>query len=47
MPICEVEVELKEGPAAAATQFAKALAEKYSLEPEARSKFQRAKSLRG
>ena len=47
MPICEVEVELKEGPAAAVTQFAKALAEKYSLEPEARSKFQRAKSLRG
>ena len=46
MPICEVEVELKEGSVAAVEQFAKALAEKYALQPEAKSKFQRAKALR-
>ena len=46
MPICEVEVELKDGDPAAAVQFAKWLAEKYALQPETRSKFKRAKALR-
>ena len=47
MPICEVEVELKDGDTAAAVQFAALLAEKYALQPEPRSKFKRAKSLIG
>ena len=46
MPICEVEVELKDGDPAAAVQFAKWLAEKYALQPETKSKFKRAKALR-
>ena len=46
MPICEVEVELKDGDPATAVQFAKELAEKYALQPESKSKFQRAKALR-
>ena len=46
LPICEVEVELKEGSEKTAQRFAKQLAEKYGLQPEARSKFQRAKALR-
>ena len=46
MPICEVEVELKDGDTAAAVQFAAFLAEKYALQPETRSKFKRAKMLR-
>ena len=46
LPICEVEVELKDGDPAAAVQFAKELAEKYALQPETRSKFKRAKALR-
>ncbi len=45
MPICEVEVELKEGEPATAVQFAGLLAEKYALQPETRSKFRRAKDL--
>ena len=45
MPICEVEVELKDGETAAAVQFASLLAEKYALQPETRSKFKRAKML--
>ena len=45
LPICEVEVELKEGSAEAVTLFAKLLAQKYQLQPEKKSKFQRAKAL--
>ena len=46
MPICEVEVELKDGEPAAAVQFANWLAEKYALQPETKSKFKRASALR-
>lgn len=46
IPLCEVEVELKEGSAEAAMAFARLLAGKYHLQPEAKSKFQRAKALR-
>ena len=45
LPICEVEVELKDGEPNAAVQFASLLAEKYALQPEHRSKFKRAKAL--
>lgn len=44
-PLCELEVELKEGSKAAAEQFAFALAAIYGLELENRSKFRRALSL--
>lgn len=47
MPICEVEVELKDGETAVAVQFAALLAEKYALQRELGSKFKRAKSLIG
>ena len=46
MPICEVEVELKDGDPIIAVQFAGMLAEEYALQPETKSKFQRAKALR-
>ena len=46
IPLCEVEVELKEGTPGFATGFARQLAEQYHLQPEAKSKFQRAKALR-
>ena len=46
MPICEVEVELKDGDPASAVQFAKWLAEEYALQPEPKSKFKRAMTLR-
>ena len=46
IPLCEVEVELKEGEPQAAAQFAAMLAENHALQPEPRSKFQRAKALR-
>ena len=45
IPLCELEVELKEGIPMAVADFARQLAEKYSLQPESKSKFQRAKSL--
>lgn len=45
MPLCEIEVELKKGTDEAAIAFAAALAEKYSLQPEKKSKFRRAKDL--
>lgn len=45
IPLCEVEVELKEGSPEAAKQLAQLLAQKYSLQPERKSKFQRAKAL--
>ena len=43
----EVEVELKSGSDEAATAFAKALATKYRLIPESRSKYKRALALTG
>ena len=45
MPLCEVEVELKEGPMEAADAFAIDLARAFGLKPERRSKFQRALAL--
>ncbi len=44
-PLCEAEVELKQGSREAAVAYAKALAEKFGLAPESRSKFRRAKAL--
>ena len=43
--LCEVEVELKSGPEAAAEVFAAELAEKFGLVPEDKSKFRRALAL--
>ena len=45
IPLCEVEVELKSGSEAACVAFARALAEKYGLVQENRSKFRRALAL--
>lgn len=45
VPLCEVEVELKEGSEDAALEYAKALAGRYGLVQEKRSKFSRAKAL--
>ncbi len=45
MPLCEVEVELKEGSKEAADRFASDLARAFGLKPEHRSKFQRALAL--
>lgn len=45
MPLCEVEVELKEGSEDAALEYAKTLAGRYGLAQEKRSKFSRAKAL--
>lgn len=44
-PLCEVEVELKSGKREAAEAYAAALAEKYGLAPEPKSKFRRALAL--
>ena len=44
-PLCEVEVELKEGSEEAAAAFAMALAQEYGLRPETRSKIARAMAL--
>ena len=41
IPLCEIEVELKEGSDAAAIAFAAGLAEKYGLKTEHRSKYRR------
>ena len=46
IPLCEMEVELKEGTAGFAVGVAQMLAEKYDLQPETKSKFQRARALR-
>lgn len=46
IPLCEIEVELKEGSAEAATMFAGQLAETYHLQQETKSKFRRANALR-
>lgn len=45
LPLCELEVELKSGPDEVATEFAAGLAAEFGLQPEKRSKFQRAKAL--
>ncbi len=42
IPLCEVEVELKEGSRTAVTAFAEKIAAAYSLVPEPKSKFRRA-----
>ena len=42
IPLCEVEVELKSGEPQQAEQYARILAAKFGLRPEARSKFRRA-----
>ncbi len=47
IPLCEIEVERKEGSVEAAKRFAGLLAETYQLQQETKSKFQRAKALRG
>ncbi len=44
-PLCEIEVELKEGPEAVAVEYAKQLAKEYGLVQERKSKFRRAKDL--
>lgn len=45
LPICEVEVELKEGSEKAAVDFAKGLAMQFGLREEPKSKFVRAVTL--
>lgn len=45
MPLCEVEVELKKGTPEAADAFAAALAKRFELVPEGKSKFRRALAL--
>ena len=45
LPLCEIEVELKEGSEDAAAAFAMALAQEYGLRPETRSKIARALAL--
>lgn len=45
IPLCEAEVELKSGSREAACAFADRLAADYGLQPEPRSKFNRARAL--
>ena len=45
IPLCEIELELKEGNAEALVAFGKQLAEEYALIPELKSKFYRARML--
>lgn len=45
IPLCEVEVELKDGDRDAAIRFAEGLANAYSLTPQHKSKFRRALDL--
>lgn len=45
LPLCELEVELKEGTREAAAAYAAQLAMAYGLEPEPMSKFARARQL--
>ena len=45
IPLCEVEMELKEGPPELADQYARILSVKYGLTPEKDSKFRRALAL--
>ena len=44
-PLCEIEVELKDGSEEAAAAFAMILAQEYGLRPETRSKIARAMAL--
>lgn len=44
-PLCEIELELKSGPDTALFEASTQLAERYSLVPERKSKFQRALAL--
>ena len=44
-PLCELEAELKSGPAEAALAYGEALSRRYGLEPETLSKFERAFAL--
>ena len=44
-PLCEIEVELKDGSEEAAAAFAISLAQEYGLRPETRSKIARAMAL--
>lgn len=46
IPLCEVEVELKQGAQSQALAYGRVLAERFGLEPEPRSKFRRALALR-
>ena len=45
LPLCELEVELKEGSREAMDAFAAQIAEIYGLQPERKSKFARAIAL--
>lgn len=45
IPLCEVEVEAKSGPEEDVCSFARQLARDYDLQPEPRSKYQRALAL--
>lgn len=45
IPLCEVEAELKEGSREVVTEFAAALAARFGLQPEHKSKFRRAIAL--
>ena len=47
LPLCELEVELKDGDPQAVTDFANSLAARFHLEPEPQSKFRRALDLAG
>ena len=47
LPFCEVELELKEGSEASLVDLAKSIAKEFSLQPEPKSKFQRARELTG
>ena len=44
-PLCEVEIELKDGSIDACNRFAQSLAAQFSLQPESKSKFRRALDL--
>ena len=45
LPFCEVELELKEGSEASLVDLAKSIAAEFSLQPEPKSKFARAREL--
>lgn len=45
LPLCELELELKEGGPAAALTLLAALRERYALKPQEKSKFARARAL--
>ena len=45
IPLCEVELELKEGSEAALNDFAAAFAQRFGLQIETKSKFRRARAL--